>query len=138
MKTAQLVLFLFLGLVSSTFANDEEDALKVAQKFYDSYIQVLVAGGDGDKVVLKSPLLTDSLKKAYAKFIKGERDHDPIISAQDYPDKGFKAAKIDLEGDEAVVTMQSRDKAYDQNIDVTLVKNDETWQIQAIGDFPSE
>ena len=97
-----LRLCLCLLLATHALAADEKGTpTAVAQAFMDSYIQDATreGGGDPDKLVKNSPYLTASLKKAHAKFFQQETvDADPILDAQDFPDKGFKASQGKIEG----------------------------------------
>lgn len=132
-----LRLCLCLLLATHALAADEKGTpTAVAQAFMDSYIQDATreGGGDPDKLVKNSPYLTASLKKAHAKFFQQETvDADPILDAQDFPDKGFKASQGKIEGKKARVTYTPREEGWDLTIKAELVLVDGKWLIAHIG-----
>jgi hypothetical protein len=108
----------------------------VAQAFIDSYIQDANRGGDSDpeKLIQSSPQLTAALKKAHATVFQQELvDADPILCAQDFPEKGFKVSKVKIEGEKAKVTYTAREEGWDQPIKAKLVLMKGTWLIAHIG-----
>ena len=115
----------------------EEDPARVAQVFYDGYIKLLNANGDGGRSVMKSDQFTPGFKKAYKAYMK-DADSDPIVQGQDYPKSGFKASAAKVNGASATVTMASRDPSFKYSIKVTLVKNGEHWLISGIGDLQTK
>ena len=96
------LLLVMLGLLFATFAfaaDAKGTPDEAAQAFMDSYFTYLNGDGKADakKLIQESPYLTAELKKAYAKHMSQETvDADPILNAQDFPDKGFKVANVPL------------------------------------------
>lgn len=132
-------LFAVLGLffVSFTLAADDTGTPGgVAQTFIDSYVADANRAGksDPEKLIQNSPYVTDGLKKAHAKVFKQEVvDADPIFSAQDFPEKGFKVTKVKIEGEKAQVTYEAREEGWDQTIKAQLVLVKGKWLIAHIG-----
>ncbi|WP_146853706.1 DUF3828 domain-containing protein [Brevifollis gellanilyticus] len=119
-----------------TFAADEPGkAVEVAQAFIDSYIQDANRGGDSDpkKLIQKSPHVTEGLKKAHAKvYAEDVVDADPVLNAQDYPDKGFKVTTVKVEGEKAQITYAAREEGWEPlKAQMVLVKG--KWLIAHIG-----
>ncbi len=132
------MLFLGLGLTGGVAVQaedeDSEEAVEVAQAFYDGYMKALNSSSDTVVYVKKSKLVTPAFKKAYAKFME-EPDSDPIICGQDYPDKGFTAGKPIVKGTRARVTMNSRDKSFPVTFNVVLVNGEEGWLLAETQDL---
>ncbi|OAI42683.1 hypothetical protein AYO41_00685 [Verrucomicrobia bacterium SCGC AG-212-E04] len=152
MKTKLLVaLGLILGVASSGAASPNEEVEKVVASFYAQYYKECLrkpAKGDSDKALIRwvtaNSYLSDGFKKALRKAVVDARkedpemglDFDPILNAQDYPEKGYRAKDIQANGDKASVTMEGLD-APDFKISVQLVKTDNKWKIDRIGDINS-
>ncbi len=60
-------------------------------------------------------------------------DADPILNAQDFPDKGFKVTKVKIEGEKAQVTYEAREEGWDQTIKAQMVLVKGQWLIAHIG-----
>lgn len=133
------LLLVMLGLLFATFAfaaDAKGTPDEAAQAFMDSYFTYLNGDGKADakKLIQESPYLTAELKKAYAKHMSQETvDADPILNAQDFPDKGFKVAKTKVEGDKAQITYAPRQEGWEQTIKAQLVLVKGKWLIAHIG-----
>lgn len=117
-------------------ANENGSPDEVVQAFMDSYIQDANRDADFDpeKLIQNSPHLTAGLKKAHAKVFQQEIvDADPILCAQDYPEKGFKVSKVKVEGEKAKVTYTAREEGGDKPIKAELVLMQGKWLITHIG-----
>lgn len=132
-----LLAALGLFVVSFTLAADSQGTPgEVAQAFMDSYIEDANRAGksDPEKLIQNSPHLTAALKKAHAKVFQQELvDADPILCAQDFPEKGFKVSKVKIEGEKAKVTYTAREEGWDQPIKAELVLVKGKWLIAHIG-----
>ena len=128
-----------LGLFFASFAlaaDSKGTPGEVAQAFMDSYIADANRGGksDPEKLIQNSPYVTKGLKKAHAKVFKQEVvDADPILNAQDFPDKGFKVTKVKIEGEKAQITYAAREEGWDQTIKAQMVLVKGQWLIAHIG-----
>ena len=60
-------------------------------------------------------------------------DADPILCAQDFPEKCFKVSKVKIEGEKAKVTYTARQEGWDPPIKAELVLMKGTWLIAHIG-----
>ncbi|MFO1436687.1 MAG: DUF3828 domain-containing protein [Verrucomicrobiaceae bacterium] len=133
------LLFATLGLLFATFAfaaDAKGTPDEVAQAFMDSYFKYLNGDDSTDpkKLIQDSPHLTAELKKAHAKYMNQETvDADPILNAQDFPDKGFKVAKVKVEGEKAAITYAPRQEGWDQTIKAQMVLVKGKWLIAHIG-----
>ena len=152
MKTKLLVvLALVWGFARSEAATPYEEVTKVAESFYAQYYKESLhkpAKGNSDKAIIQwvsaKPQLTDSFKKAFRKTVLDARkadpemglDSDPILNAQDFPDKGYRAKDVQVNGDKATVVMEGI-AAPDFKISLTLVNVDNKWKINSIGDINS-
>ncbi|MBL9130403.1 MAG: DUF3828 domain-containing protein [Verrucomicrobiaceae bacterium] len=129
--------FAALGLFFASFAfaaDSKGTPGEVAQAFMDGYIQNATRDGDPEKLIQGSPYVTDGLKKAHAKVFQQELvDADPILNAQDYPDKGFKVTKVKIDGEKAQVTYAPREDGWDMTIKAQLVLVKGKWLIAHIG-----
>ena len=84
--------------------------------------------------------LSDAFKQVVQKKITDARkedpelglDFDPILNAQDYPDKGYRAKEIQIAGDKAYVVMEGIG-APDFKVSVDLVSINNQWKINGIG-----
>lgn len=132
-----LLATLGLFVASFSFAADSKGTPgEVAQAFMDSYIEDANRAGksDPEKLIQSTPYVTDGLKKAHAKVFKQELvDADPILNAQDFPDKGFKVTKVKIEGEKAQVTYEAREEGWDQTIKAQMVLVKGKWLIAHIG-----
>ena len=132
-----LVSVICLLFTSFTLAAVEKGSQgEVAQAFIDSYIQDATREGgfNPEKLVQSSPHLTAALSKAHAKVFQQELvDADPILCAQDFPEKSFKVSKVKVEGEKAKVTYTAREEGWDQPIKTELVLMKGTWLIAQIG-----
>lgn len=133
------LLFAALGLFFALFAfaaDSKGTPGEVAQAFMDSYIEDAnrLGKSDPEKLIQNSPYVTAGLKKAHAKVFKQEIvDADPIFSAQDYPEKGFKVTKMKIEGEKAQITYAAREEGWDQTIKAQMVLVKGKWLIAHIG-----
>lgn len=132
-----LILAIGLFFALFTFAADDKGTPgEVAQAFIDSYIQDANRGRDSDpkKLIQNSPYLTAGLKKAHAKiYAEDVVDADPILNAQDYPDKGFKVTVVKIEGEKAQITYAAREEGWDQALKAQMVLLKGKWLIARIG-----
>jgi len=131
---------LFLALLClapvAPAAAEEPSPKAVAQAFYDGYMKVLLKEGDSVVYVMKSEHVTKAFKKAYKAFMENP-ESDPIICGQDYPDAGFAAGKVKIEGDgnEATVVLTSRDPKFENSFEVYLKLTDKSWLIEGTKDL---
>lgn len=132
-----LLAALGLFVVSFSFAADSQGTPgEVAQAFMDSYIEDANRAGksDPEKLIQNSPYVTTGLKKAHAKVFKQELvDADPILNAQDFPEKGFKVTKVKIDGEKAQITYAAREEGWDQTIKAQMVLVKGKWLIAHIG-----
>ena len=146
-----LALSLALGVAPMRAASPNDDIKKVVESFYAQYYKEYLrkpTKGDPDKALIRwvnaNPSLTDAFKKALRKVVVDARkadpemglDADPIVKAQDFPDKGYRAKDIQVTGDKATVTMEGVD-APDFKIPLGLVNVGNKWKIDSIGDINS-
>lgn len=121
MKKILFFIFIFHFLIVPVQAATlEEDVKKAVESFYGDYLEYLKTPVRGDyderliRWVSSHPQVSDEFKKVFKKTLQDARHadpelglgYDPIINAQDYPDKGFRAADIKVNGDNATVTME--------------------------------
>ena len=148
MKTKLLVMLsLVLGAVSTGWASPKEDVEKVVESFYARYYREYLgkpAKGGADKNLLRwvnaNPFVSDDFKKALRKAVVDARkedpemglDYDPILDAQDYPEKGYRARRTQISGNKATVAMEGID-APDFKVSVELVSLQGNWRINGIG-----
>src|SRR5712675_1583587 len=144
-----VVLGLILGFTPSDAASQTDEVVKVVETFYAQYYKEYLhkpSKGNSDKAMIRwieaNSNLSDPFKKALRKTILNARkadpemglDFDPILSGQDYPDKGYRAKDTQVTGDKATVVMEGID-APDFRISVMLVNADKKWKINGIGDI---
>lgn len=121
----------------------------MVESFYAQYYKEYLhkpAKGNSDNAMIRwvnaNSNLSDAFKKALRKAVLDARksdpemglDFDPILSGQDFPDKGYRAKDIQVTGDRAVVAMEGID-APDFKISVRLVNADHKWKINSIGEI---
>ena len=126
MKTACFIFTFICILTSTLIAGPEEDVSKSAQSFYSAYLKVLVGSQDTKSWILKSDKVTSSFKKAYATYMK-DPGSDPIICAQDYPDAGFKVSAAKINGNNATVTLMSKDPAFAHTFRAAFIQKEAKW-----------
>lgn len=152
MRTKLLVMIsLILGIAPVRAASPNEEVKIVVESFYAQYFKEYLhkpTKGNSDKALMRwvnaNRSLTDAFKKALSKAVTDARradpemglDSDPILNAQDYPDKGYRAKDIQVAADKATVTMEGVD-APDFHISVGLVNDGKNWKINSIGDINS-
>jgi len=147
--TLFLLLSLALGVAPIRAASPNDDIKKVVESFYAQYYKENLhrpTKGDPDKALIRwvnaNQNLTDAFKKALRKTMVDARkadpelglDSDPILSAQDFPEKGYRAKDIQVTGDKATVTMEGVDSP-DFKISLGLVNVGNKWKIDSIGDI---
>ncbi len=144
-----MLLGLLLGCAPQAVASPNDDVVKVAESFYAQYYKEYLhkpSKGDSDQALIRwvnaNPKLSDAFKKALRQAVLDARkadpemglDFDPIVSGQDYPDKGFRAKNVQITGDKATLVMEGID-APEFKIPVVLVKAGNQWKINAIGEI---
>ena len=144
-----VILALLIGFASIGSASPKEDVQKVVDSFYAQYYKEYLlppVKGDPDKAMIRwinaNSYLSDAFKKVVQKKIVDARkadaelglDSDPIVAGQDYPKKGYHAKEIQIAGDKANVVMAGIGEP-DFKIPVDLVKIDNQWKINGIGDI---
>jgi hypothetical protein len=148
MRTTLLVVVgLVLGVARISAASPHEDVKTVVESFYAQYFKEYLhqpTKGNSDKAIIRwvdaNSNLSDAFKKALRKAVVDARkadpeiglDSDPILGAQDYPGKGYRAKDIQLAGDKAKVVMEGIN-APDFKISVGLVNAGNKWRIDSIG-----
>lgn len=134
MTSLPSLLLALCALVPTSFsaqAADEPSA--VAEKFYAGYVAEVDANKDTTVWVSKSKLATEKFKKAYAKAMNSEDlDADPVLNAQDIPDKPFKAGKPVIKDDKATVVLNAGSGEYRHSVTVKLVKTDGVWLLDSV------
>ena len=128
-------------------APPNDDVAKVVESFYAQYYKEVLhkpSKGNPDKALIRwvnaNANLSDAFKKALNRAVLDARkkdpemglDSDPILNAQDFPEKGYRAKDIQVAGDKAAVTMEGID-APDFKISVSLVNAGNKWKINSIG-----
>jgi len=150
MKTRTLVtLGLLFALASSGSASPQEDVKRVVESFYAQYYKECLdkpGKGDPDKALIRwvttNSYVSDGFKKAFRKTVLDARKKDPelglgsdpILNAQDWPSKGYRAKEIQVAAGKASVVMEGID-APDFKVSVELVNVDNKWRINGIGDI---
>jgi hypothetical protein len=148
-------LLVALGLVFAfapcLAASPNDDVVKVAESFYAQYYKEYLhkpAKGNSDKALIRwvaaNPNLSDTFKQGLRQTLLDARKaepemglgYDPILMAQDYPDKGYRAKDIQVTGDKASLVMEGID-APDFKILVKLVNSANKWKIDSIGEVPT-
>lgn len=102
-----------------------EDAAKVAVQFVSEYANAETP----QKWIAKTPMATDAFKKAIRRIFAAGPDADPILHAQDIPNKPYRAKKTAGSGDTAHVTLISPERP---DLKVTLVREGASWKVQAV------
>ena len=144
-----VILGLLMGFASTGSASPKQDVEKVVESFYAQYYKEYLrqpVKGDSDKAMIQwvnsNSYLSDAFKQVVQKKITDARkedpelglDFDPILNAQDYPDKGYRAKEIQIAGDKAYVVMEGIG-APDFKLSVELVSINNQWKINGIGDI---
>jgi hypothetical protein len=97
MRTYLFLIFIFglsLNLFSQTKIVKPSFNPQVAVKFINDYIKIIDSRKTNTQEWIKNnQLLTNRFKAEYNKSVNGYSD--PILDAQDYPDKGVKIIKSD-------------------------------------------
>ncbi|MCW1915618.1 YbjP/YqhG family protein [Luteolibacter sp. GHJ8] len=120
---------------SSTVLRAADEPSAVAEKFYAGYVAEVEANKDTKVWVAKSKLASEKFKKAYAKAMNSdELDADPVLNAQDIPDKPFKAQKPVIKDDKATVVLNAGSGEYKHSVTVKLVKTDGVWLLDAVNE----
>jgi hypothetical protein len=144
-----VILGLLMGFMSTVSASPKEDVEKVVQSFYAQYYKEYLRKppkGNSDEAIIRwvtsNSSISDEFKKVFRKTVIDARkkdpemglDSDPILNAQDHPEKGYRAKKIQIAGDKAYVVMEGID-APDFKISLDLVSINNQWKINGIGDI---
>jgi hypothetical protein len=92
-----------------------------------------------ERWIMRRSDLTKEFKSAYLKFNKDNRgengiDSDPILNAQDIPEKEFKATSVALNNNHAVVQIKTPDWP-EHSCQATLIKSNEQWLIESINEI---
>jgi Protein of unknown function (DUF3828) len=150
MRTTLLVVIgTLLAFAPGNAAPPNDDVAKVVESFYAQYYKEVLhkpGKGNSDKALTRwvtaNANLSDAFKKALSRAVLDARkkdpemglDADPILNAQDFPEKGYRAKDIQVTGDKATVTMEGID-APDFKISLALVNAGNKWKINSIGDI---
>ena len=112
------------GNMDRTYFNPQ-----VALQFVNDYIHTMDEEQINTKTWIKNnPLLTKKFKSEYKKSFNN--DFDPILNAQDYPEKGFKIVNSD--SSTGYVYLQGVD--YDEfSITAKVVFEDGKWLVDGCG-----
>lgn len=139
MKTLRLLIPLLAILTTATPLANAENGLKsgdprsVAESFFAGYVAQVEADSDTRTWVAASKLVTAKFKTAYAKAMSAELvEADPVLQAQDVPQKPFKAAKTTLRGDSATVVLSTRFEAGNHEVTTTLVRVKGVWLLDSV------
>ncbi len=144
MLRVALVLALLMNPVLAEEAVDARNVSQVADAFFGGYLKLLAkSAGYEDTIrwIDKSPVPTKEYKVALTKLYRDALKVDPelgygadaVICGQDWPDKGFKAARVWLAGSMAFVQMASRDPQFEHSIEARFVKVNGTWRLDGTG-----
>ena len=102
---------------------------QIAVRFVNDYIKILDSRKNNTQDWIKgSPILTSKFKTEYKKSVNGYSD--PILDAQDYPDKGFKVMKADSAS--GYVILQGVDW-QEFLLTIRLVLQDNKWLLDGSG-----
>jgi hypothetical protein len=127
-------------------ASMEGEVREVVSNFYKEYMEFSrkPMKGDSDAQLINwvssSPYVSQEFKLAFKRTIFSARkedpelglDYDPIVDAQDYPDKGFPVKEVKIFNKKAIVTMEGIDWS-DFHVAVELVSVKDKWLINGIG-----
>jgi len=124
-----LLMGLNLSLFSQTTIVKPSFNPQIAVRFLNDYIKILDNRKNNTQDWIKNNyLLTNKFKAEYKKSVNGYAD--PILDAQDYPDKGFKIMKSDsISG---YVILQGVDW-LEFLLTVRIVLQDNKWLIDGSG-----
>jgi hypothetical protein len=139
MKTRHFLFTLLLSLFSIQpilHAAEEvkaDDPGAVVEKFYADYIAQIEGNKDTTKWVAASKSVTENFKKTYAKAMSVEElEADPVLNAQDVPEKPFKASKTEITDNKATVVLTTTFDGDKHQVTATLLKVDGTWLLDAV------
>jgi len=138
MKKARFVLLLAVALAGPCHASCSAEAQAAAAAFMNDYLRHLLAVESGksprssERWVLDSKAVSRRFKNTYKAFIKDpDQGFDPLLDAQDFPNKGWIPAGCDAPG---FVTL--RTKPGDHlllPVVVKILKNGNGWLIDGAG-----
>jgi hypothetical protein len=132
-KLPSLLLALIAFLFTALSSHAAEEPAAVAEKFYAGYVAQVDANKDTKAWVAKSELVTGKFKKAYAKAMSAEElEADPVLNAQDIPNKPFKAEKPEIKDDTATVVLTAAFGEDKHKVTAKLVKVDGVWLLDAV------
>jgi hypothetical protein len=124
----------FAVVIARALADAPADAKTAAQSLYDDYMVVLKGGKDPQKWIGSSDRVTPAFKQAYRAYMK-RPESDPLLSAQDYPDAGFKVSLVNVKGDTALVTFTSRDPSFSHTFRATFTFVKGKWLLSRTQDI---
>lgn len=126
-------------------ASPESDVKKVVETFYRDYLRFISKPPKGEfdpqliRWVNASPYTSPGFKKILAKTVMDAHksnpeiglDADPILAAQDHPEKGYRAKSIHVDKNKAAVGMEGIGSAG-FHISVELINIKGQWLIDGI------
>jgi len=124
---------------------DIRNVSQVADAFFSGYLKMIAKGGAGYEDTIKwvdrSAVPTKEYKSALTRLYRDALKADPesgygadaVICGQDWPDRGFKVARVWLVGPMAFVKMVSRDPQVEHTIEARFIKADGTWHLDGTG-----
>ena len=132
MKSYLFLLYLIMWNMDSFSQGNMDHASfnpQVAVQFVNDYIHTMDDEQVNTKTWIKNnPLLTKKFKSEYKKSLNN--DFDPILNAQDYPEKGFKI--VNSESSTGYVYLQGVD--YDDfYITAKVVSENGKWLVDGCG-----
>lgn len=148
MKKIVLALAVFFSMSSLAHAAPETEVKQSIETFYSEYMQQLKKDAKDDQnpdqtlidwVTANTHVSADFKRILKETLLKARQDDpemglgsDPIIDAQDFPDKGYLAKDIKVEANKASVVMEGIE-APDFKIQVDAVLIDGKWLVNGIG-----
>ena len=110
-----------------------DDPGAAAEKFYAEYIAQIEGNKDTTQWVAASKAVTENFKKSYAKAMSVEElEADPVLKAQDVPEKPFKVSKTEITDSKATVLLTTTFDGGKHQVTVTLLKVDGIWLLDAV------
>lgn len=140
-----LALVLLVTPALADEAGDVRNVSQVADAFFSGYVKMIAKGGAGYEDTIKwvdrSAVPTKEYKAALTKLYRDALKADPelgygadaVICGQDWPDRGFKVARVWLAGPMAFVKMVSRDPQVEHSIEARFLKVNDTWRLDGTG-----
>ncbi len=123
-------------------SNSQNQREKVAVDFVNGYVTYLNSGNADKEIqewVSEQPNVTGKFKSALKKLIVEAAEEnpelglgfDPILDAQDYPDKGFEL--VQSETTSSFVMVKAVDWGDDWKIKIKMKQDNNFWTVDGIG-----